>query len=192
MKKSIIYSVFAVIFASLGALSVLGYQFFFPSAWERTIRYGRCGAVQPVAAPFAVEKAGTRLSCEVIIEDEGSYEVDIRYFFGGNRQEHGRVGKIAGGYEYDPTIGVWKDVGKGGPVIIKYVVKSVENGQIIKESTETDPVVTSSDGDYLYAVIGAFSLLPGRYEITLESLKDVPEMITVRTDLAIRARNIAN
>jgi hypothetical protein len=173
-----------MILASLAGIAVFGYNALFVG-WSPFPRYGQCGDEQPISVPFAVEKAGTRLTCEVVIEDAGSYGVYLSYFHNRTREDMGRIERIAGGYEYSESMNVWQDEGRGGPMIVHYILKSLDSGQILRDEVIKHPGIWSWDGERKNAVLGAFSLAPGRYEVTVESLTDAPEMATVRTDLKV-------
>ncbi len=169
---------------SLAGLAAFGYNALFVG-WSPFPRYGQCGDAQPISVPFAVEKAGTRLTCEVIIEDKGGYGVYLSYLNNGTQEDNERVLRIADGYKYDASLDVWIDMGEGGPMIVRYTLKSLDSGQILRDAVIKHPEIWSWDGERRNAVLGAFDLTPGRYEVRVESLKDVPEMATVRTELEV-------
>ncbi len=173
-----------MLFVALAGLTAFGYNALFVG-WSPFPRYGQCGDAQPISVPFAVEKAGTRLTCEVIIEDEGGYGVYLSYFHNSSREDRDRVLRIAGGYEYDASLDVWQDFDKGGPMIVRYILKSLDSGQILRDEVIKHPGIWSWDGERRNAVLGAFDLTPGRYEVTVESLTDAPDMATVRTELEV-------
>lgn len=175
---------YAMLFVALAGMAAFGYNALFVG-WSPFPRYGPCGDEQPISVPFAVHKAGTRLTCEVVIEDEGGYGVYLSYLNNGTKEDSKRVLRIADGYKYDASSDVWIDMGEGGPMIVRYILKSLDSGQILRDEVIEHPDIWSWDGERRNAVLGAFSLLPGRYEVTIESLKDVPEMATVRTELKV-------
>lgn len=175
---------YAMLFVALAGMAAFGYNALFVG-WSPFPRYGPCGDEQPISVPFAVEKAGTRLTCEVIIEDEGGYGVYLSYFHNSSREDRDRVLRIAGGYEYSKSMNVWQDEGRGGPMIVRYILKSLDSGQILRDEVIEHPRIQFWDAERKDAVLDAFDLTPGRYEVTVESLKDVPEMATVRTDLKV-------
>jgi len=169
-----------MVLLSLAGLAAFGYNVLFV---EHPIRYGKCGEVQPISVPFAVQKAGTRLTCDLVIEDEGGYGVYLSYLNDGTQEDDERVLRIADGYEYyDASMNVSR---QGGPMIVRYILKSLDSGQILRDEVIKHPGIWSWDGERRSAVLGAFDLTPGRYEVTVESLKDAPEMAMIWTELEV-------
>ncbi len=177
-----------MLFVALAGLAAFGYNALFVG-WSPFPRYGQCGDAQPISVPFAVQKAGTRLTCDVVIEDEGGYGVYLSYFHNSSREDRDRVLRIAGGYEYyDASMNVSR---QGGPMIVRYILKSLDSGQILRDKVIKHPPIWSWDGERRNAVLGAFDLTPGRYEVTVESLKDAPEMAMIRTELTVGPYSVA-
>lgn len=179
-----------MLFVALAGLTAFGYNALFVG-WSPFPRYGKCGDAQPISVPFAVQTAGTRLTCEVLIEDEGGYGVYLSYIHNGVRKDMERIERIASGYEYDASLDVWHDEGRGGPMIVHYILKSLDSGQILRDEVIEHPRIWSRAAERKNAVLGAFDLTPGRYEVTVESLKDAPEMATIRTELEISWYSVA-
>ncbi len=167
-----------MILASLAGIAVFGYNALFVG-WSPFPRYGQCGDEQPISVPFAVEKAGTRLTCEVVIEDAGSYGVYLSYFHNRTREDVDRIEYLTGGQA------------KGRPITVHYIVKSLAHDPIMVDSIETTPRIMFLNTGVFHAPLAALELSPGRYEVTVESLEDVPEMATVRTELMVRPYSIA-
>ncbi|MBL8638616.1 MAG: hypothetical protein JNN09_09015, partial [Alphaproteobacteria bacterium] len=140
---------------SLAGLAAFGYNALFVG-WSPFPRYGPCGDEQPISVPFAVHKAGTRLTCDVVIEDEGGYGVYLSYIHNGTREDMGRIERIAGGYEYDASLDVWQDFDKGGPMIVRYILKSLDSGQILRDEVIEHPGIWSWDAERKDAVLDAF------------------------------------
>lgn len=140
------------------------------------------GEKPPLFVPFAVERAGNRISFDMIITEAHIYSIQLRYLY--EKGDRDRVWKLVGGSIKDES-GKWIEL--GAPVTLHINVTQTENDAALTKLDEQviAPRLSSSGDGVLNAKIDDIQLAPGRYTITAESLKDAPELASFTTQLSI-------
>ena len=130
----------------------------------------------PSSVPFAVQKAGNKIEIEYRAVEHRFYLLDLRLMYKeGDQEDRERVSKLAGRYEKDPN---GKLIQPGVPILLKLRIDAIDDSGVrpMLEREISDLRTTSYGSDSFDKRIATVPLKPGRYRISVESLRDVPEL----------------
>jgi hypothetical protein len=144
----------------------------------------------PIELPFEVQKAGAKVET-LMRTKEGriGYNFDLEFKFKKNDPEdRARVNKLTGDASYKKYDG--RVTQPGIPIHLRlkiYIIEAAGERPILDKEIH-DPQelrLTSGGDDYFCKLIADVNLKPGIYRVSLESLKDVPELIGTPVFLSI-------
>lgn len=133
----------------------------------------------PIKLPFEVQKAGSMIEMEIRIVEEKEYRFALVFMYNkGDSADGERVRKLAGEPEVDNIFG--KLMKPGVPILLRFkinVIDSIGEKPFVLEREVSELAVTSTGVDHFTKKIAYLPLKQGRYRISVESVKDVPELI---------------
>lgn len=139
----------------------------------------------PINLPFEVQKAGVRVETEMRIVEEKEYRFALLLMYKkGDGVDGARVGKLAGRYEKDKN---GKLIEPGVPVVLRlkiYVIDS-SGDRLMLEQDVSELRRTSAGSGQFNKQVANLTLKPGHYRVSVESLKDVPELIGTPVEFQI-------
>ena len=127
--------------------------------------------------PFEVQKAGNKVEIEYRAVEHRGYLFDLRLMYKeGDQVDRERVRKLAGRYEKDNN---GKLIEPGVPILLRFKIDAIDDSgvQPMLEQEISELRMTSYGADSFDKRIAEVILKPGRYRISVESLKDVPELV---------------
>lgn len=127
--------------------------------------------------PFEVQKAGNKIEVEYRAREHRGYYFQIRLGYKKRDQADAeRVGKLAGKYAKDRSGNL---IEPGVPILLRFKIYTIDaSGEKLLLEQDVSELRTTSAGSGSYSKeIAMVILKPGRYRISVESLKDVPELI---------------
>lgn len=131
----------------------------------------------PLILPFAAHKAGSVVTTEVRIVEHRVYYFDLRLGFKENDSEdRKRVQKLAGGFGRDKKSREPLDYGISIPVRLKITTVDSSNDLIIYDKEIQKEEMSGFGANSFSKKIDRLELRPGHYRISLENLKDIPEL----------------
>ncbi len=133
----------------------------------------------PISLPFEIQKAGSRVEMDIRIVSAIEYRFSLLYLYNQNDPlDIQRVRKLAGYANLDKP---------GVPVLLRLNIRLVDSTgkKLILEQDVSDiRVVAAGAGSYTKKII-YLNLAPGHYRVSIESLKDVPELIGTPVEFLI-------
>ena len=128
----------------------------------------------PLTLPFEAQKAGSKVETELLVVDHREYSLSLRFGFKENNEEdRARVKKLVGDDEQS------KNGDPGIPTPLRIKIREIDaSGE--KPLLEQDiPVLRlrSWGGSGFDKHIAYVMLKPGHYRVSVESLKDAPELV---------------
>jgi hypothetical protein len=136
----------------------------------------------PIVMPFAVQKAGSRVETEMCIVEQRSYIFSLRFNFKGDDEtEYARVKKLVGDDIQD------KNGDPGIPTPLKLKISEIGSGgeRVIVDKEVLELRLKSWGSGSLDKKIDYIKLLPGHYRVSVESLKDAPELAGIPVAFSI-------
>lgn len=130
----------------------------------------------PLNLPFALQQAGNKVETEFQVKDHRIYIFILRFGFNkSDKADRARVRKLVGGHMIDKY---GKLIEPGIPIVLRIGVNVIgaTGGRQFFEKEFSDLKLTSSGDDFFSKEIVSLALLPGHYQISVESLMDVPEL----------------
>ena len=127
--------------------------------------------------PFEVQKAGNKVEIEYRVVKHEFYYFNLRLMYKeGDQEDRARVRKLAGSYEKDKN---GKLIEPGIPIVLRFKINVIDSAGERPMLEQEIPVLglTSWGGDSFSKQIAGVPLKPGRYRISVESLRDVPELV---------------
>ncbi len=131
----------------------------------------------PSSWPFEVQKAGNKVEIEYrAVEHRGYFFNLLLMYKEVNQADRARVRKLVGSYEKDKN---GKLIEPGIPIELKFKIYAIDSAGERLMLEQEIPVLglTSWGGDSFDRQIAMVILKPGRYRISVESLKDAPELV---------------
>jgi hypothetical protein len=135
----------------------------------------------PIEIPFEVHKAGAKVETEMqTVENQSYYIFNLKFKYNEDKQgEWERVYALTGGTGKDKH---GRAIEPGVPIHLRLKINSIETEgeKTIFEKEINDPQelrLTSWGKSYFSKQIAGVKMKPGRYSVSLESLKDVPDLI---------------
>lgn len=153
--------------------------------WFSACAIHRLPPKPPIILPFAVEQAGNKVETEVRIVKEQSYSLSLYFMHRENDQEDiARVRKLTGsakknreGRALEPGIPI--------PLRVKISVIESEEERLIVDTELSEHRLESWGKNRLGKVITKLILKPGRYRVSIETLKDIPALKGTHINFAI-------
>jgi hypothetical protein len=135
------------------------------------------GPKPPIELPFEVYKAGATVTTELWIVKKGIHQYLFGLEFEYNKKDKSEnIWKLVGSWEKDEETG--KSVKPGIMIPLKIKIKN-SNSLGGKPIFEKEILLGELDGcseKYCSRTIGNYPLTPGHYNITIQSLRDIPEL----------------
>lgn len=131
----------------------------------------------PITLPFEVQKAGIHIETDMEIVQEMEYRFSLLYLYHqGDEVDFKRVGELAGDSGLDEKGELIKP---GVPVLVKLTIRLIEPaGEKVTFEQDISKLQTVAAGSGRYTKkIVYLKLKPGRYHVSIESLKDVPKLV---------------
>ena len=131
----------------------------------------------PLTLLFEVQKAGNKVETEFRVDKQQYYSFGIELNFKrGDAVDRERVKKLAGDHQIDKN-GQLTDPGIKMP--LKLIIRAVDNSEerIIFDKEILEQKLWENRSSSFVKLIDSEILQPGRYRISVESLKDLPELI---------------
>lgn len=128
----------------------------------------------PIQLPFAIQKKGNKVEIKLRVVEHRHYLFNIQFMYKeGDQVDRARVMKLAGEYNL---------IESGVPIQLRLKINSIEAAgeqTLIKDSILQPEEIrkishSSTSFNKQFAVV---NLKPGHYKISVESLRDVPELI---------------
>ncbi|MBU0484385.1 MAG: hypothetical protein KKB30_07725 [Proteobacteria bacterium] len=136
----------------------------------------------PVVLPFAVQKAGNKVETELRIVDHREYIFSLCFNYKeGDQLDRERVKKLVGDNYADKN----GDPGIQTPLKLKITALQSTGENVIIEKDISDIRLRSWGGDSFSKHIDYIIMKPGHYRVSVESLKDSPELIGTEIFLTI-------
>jgi len=139
----------------------------------------------PINLPFEVQKAGRKVETEMRIDEEKEYRLALLFMYKkGESADFERVGKLAGRYDKDKS---GRLIEPGVPIALRLKIFVIESSgdRLIFEQDVSELRTTSVGSGQFNKQVAYLILKPGHYHVSIESLKDVPELIGTPVDFQI-------
>lgn len=131
----------------------------------------------PLSLPFEVQKAGSKVETELQIVEDKEYRFTLLFLYKENDEEdRARVRKLAGGQGVDKN---FKLIEPGIPISLKVKINIIDStGERTMFEQEVSELSLSGWGSGRFSKrIIYLTLKPGHYRVSIETLKDVPELL---------------
>lgn len=128
----------------------------------------------PIKLSFEVQKAGNRVETEMRIVERKQYSFRLKFLYKDNDEgDRVRVKKLVG------EDGQFKSGDPGIPTPLRFKISAIDStGEKPMLEQEITEMRLTSWGSGSYDKIFAFvTLNPGHYRVSVESLKDAPELV---------------
>ena len=130
----------------------------------------------PISVPFSLEDIGSRIEKDFRVVDHNVYYFRLSFAYeDGNQIDRARVKKLMGEHELDKFGNVVRP-GVKTPIRLAIFSMGASAYKLVYE-TESNPFLTSWDGNSFGKNIGHTVLPPGHYRIRLENLRNAPEFL---------------
>lgn len=131
----------------------------------------------PLSLPFTIQKAGNKVETGLRLDEERYYSFSLRLYYRENDEEdRKRVRKLVG----DATLGVnGKFIEPGIPIPLRLKINLVDlatGERTIVEKKISELELWEHGNGYFSKLVYAAKLKPGGYRISVESVKDMPEL----------------
>ena len=146
------------------------------------------GPRPPIKLPFAVHQAGATVLTELRIVEERRYPFSLKFMYNEkDKADQERVRKLVGGHEKDKH---GKLLEPGIPIPLKLTIDVIDSSG---ERTLLEKDVLAF-GEYCHGInffdrdYDLIQLSPGLYRVTVQSLKDIPELADTKVIFCIYPR----
>lgn len=133
----------------------------------------------PLIVPFEAQKAGSTFTTELQVVEHRNYEFALllKPKKGANIEEVKRLIELAEG---EPGYKNGKPLSYGISIPLKLKISVIESSgeKLIYDKEITKEQMISAGGMGIEKVIDSIELRPGRYRISVQSLKDIPELVS--------------
>jgi len=145
----------------------------------------------PVELPFAVHQKGATVSTELRIIEEGPYRYpfDLKFMYNEkDKADRERVRKLVGRYERDAR-GKLRE--PGIPIPLKLTISAIDSSAsgerfLLKKEVFVGACYAYGRNDFLRRIDEDQSKMsPGIYRVTVQSLKDIPELADTKVFFTI-------
>ncbi len=139
----------------------------------------------PLVLPFAVQQAGNKVETELQVHEYRPYIFDLRLgFVEKDSEDRERVKKLAGDYGRSKEGKLLKP-GVAVPLRLRISVIDSFPEKTLLEREILEEEMWAYGADNFKKRIAIVPLKPGHYRISVESLKDMPELIGTTVALGI-------
>jgi hypothetical protein len=155
---------------------------------------GKSPPTPPLALPFPIHKAGSKIEFDMRIVEDRSYRFLIAFIFK-TQEERKRVMELVG----DPVPGTFRDrngvlvrLTQGVMVPIHLTVYSIGKAgtlELLKDERYETQAHERFGAESFDRFIGSVGLSPGVYRVVVQTLKDTPEFARVETRLSVYTRH---
>lgn len=131
----------------------------------------------PLSLPFEMQKAGNKVETELRVIEHRGYLFDLQLMYKERDQvDRARVKKLAGAATIDKYGNL---VEPGILILLRLKIEVVDDSgvKLMFEQEISELRLTSHGADSFDKRIAVVPLKPGRYRISVESLKDVPDLV---------------
>jgi hypothetical protein len=146
------------------------------------------GPRPPIKLPFAVHQAGATVSTELRIVEECRYPFSLKFMYNEkDKADQERVRKLVGRYERDVS---GKLLEPGIPIPLKLTINAIDSSGE-RTLLEKEVLALGQEGHGINFFDRDFDLIqlsPGLYRVTVQSLKDIPELANTKVILCIYPR----
>lgn len=139
----------------------------------------------PINLPFEVQKSGSRVETEMRIVEEKEYRFALLLLYKKDAMaDFERVRKLAGYSDLDKF---GKLLRPGVPVLLKFKINIIDSAgeRLMLEQDVSELRTTSMGSGQFNKQIVYLVLKPGHYRVSVESLRDVPELIGTPVEFQI-------
>lgn len=133
----------------------------------------------PLSLPFEIQRAGNKIETKLRVVEHRHYLFNLRLMYKESDQEdRARVRKLAGAYQMDKN---GKLIEPGVPIQLRFKINAIETAEerpmLEKDILQPEEIRTISHGaDSFNKRFATVILKPGHYKISVESLRDMPEL----------------
>jgi hypothetical protein len=147
------------------------------------------GPRPPIELPFAVHKAGTIVSTELRIPEKGPFVYQFMLKFmhkDSDKADRARVQQLLGSSRHT-SYGIFVEPGVQTPLKITLSVIDSSGEHIFLEKEFSTVGISASGENYFKRQIDLSELKrsPGLYRVTVQSLKDIPELADTKVFFTI-------
>jgi hypothetical protein len=148
------------------------------------------GPRPPIKLFFAVHQSGATVSTELRVVEKHKYPFFLVFMFNEkDRADQERVRKLIGSGGKNKLTG--KLVDPGIPIPLKITINVIDSSgerlflekEVLTMGMDSGPAINFFDRK-----VDLIELLPGLYRVTVQSLKDIPELMNTKVILCIYAR----
>ncbi|MBI5556779.1 MAG: hypothetical protein HY885_04015 [Deltaproteobacteria bacterium] len=133
----------------------------------------------PLHFPFEVQRAGNKIETELQVLERREYSFSLRFGFKENDEvDRARVKKLVGDHMID-KYGKLVEPGIPIPLRLRINVVDVAGERTIFEKEISEQGLWAWGGVDFAKLIESMILKPGHYRISVETLKDIPELIGI-------------
>lgn len=145
--------------------------------WQSVCANGAQPPKPPIKLPFEVQMAGSKVETEMRIVERKQYSFALQFSYReGDQEDRTRVRKLVGSYEKDRN-GNLIDAGIPTPLRFKINIIDAAGERPMLEQEIQVLELTSWGGDSFGKIFAFVTLDPGHYRVSVESLKDAPEIV---------------
>ncbi len=141
----------------------------------------------PIELPFAVHQKGATVSTRLQMLEERNYPFYLKFYYDEkDKADRGRVRKVAGGGGRDRY---GKSAEPGIQIPLKITINIIDSSgerPFLEKEVLTAGIV-SWNGSF-DRKIDNVKLAPGLYRVTVQSVKDIPELVNTKVTLGIYLR----
>jgi hypothetical protein len=147
------------------------------------------GPRPPIELPFAVHQAGAMVSTELWIVENGPYKYpfDLKFIFNEkDKKDRERVLKLVGRYERDAR-GKLRQPGITIPLKLTItIIDSSGERLLLQKEVSVGPCYAYGHNDFLRRIDeDQIKMPPGLYRVTVQNLKDIPELADTKVFFTI-------
>lgn len=131
----------------------------------------------PISLPFELQKAGAKIETAFRIEEDRKYSFELGFRFN-DQSDRKRVAKLVG-HPKQEAVGI--------PIQLRIRVTRIAVAEeiVMLNKEISDPTLTGFSADQFIKNIVSIHMSPGYYRVSVESLKDVPELQGTQIEFAI-------
>ena len=147
------------------------------------------GPRPPIELPFAVHQAGAMVSTELRIVEGRKYPFELKFMYNEkDKADQERVRKLVGSWGVNKVTG--KSIEPGIQIPLKITIHVIESSgeRIFLEKEILVGDVHAHGINYFTRNIDRIQFPPGLYRVTVQSLKDIPELVNTKVILGIYLR----
>lgn len=146
------------------------------------------GPKPPIMLPFSIHQAGATVSTELRIAEERRYPFSLKFMYNEKDQaDRERVRKLVGAYEKDKH-GNFIEPGVSTPLKLTISVIDSSGARPLLEKDISALGQEGHGNNFFDRDFDLVRLSPGLYRVTVQSLKDVPELVNTKVIFCIYPR----